>query len=70
MSGPVITVEIVVEPIDDQWRPAFYAAGEFMWAGPSSPDYDVALLYARHAEDLARSLIGFRSAEASPQTKQ
>lgn len=49
-------VKIAILPVLNGWRAAIYIDGVIEKLGPTSPDRDVALLYAKHMEDIARQL--------------
>lgn len=53
------TCEVVVKvlPVLNGWRAAIYVDGVLEKLGPTSHDRDVAMLYANHMSDIARSLV-------------
>lgn len=48
------TVSIALVPALNGWRAVIYVDGKAVKMGPASHDRDVALLYARAAEDLLK----------------
>lgn len=49
-------VTIAVLPVLNGWRAAVYIDGKLAQFGPTSHDRDVAMLYAKHIESVARGL--------------
>jgi hypothetical protein len=59
----VCEIVIKVLPVLNGYRAAVYMNGVLEKLGPTTPDYDVALLYANYMKEITQSLITGKSDE-------